>query len=52
MPLLGHPVILALGWHGQSVELSGKSDREVADVDHFLNFTFTFGSNLSHFQGD
>ena len=52
MPLLAHVMILALAGHGQTVELARQSHREVADIDHLLDFAFALGADLAHFQGD
>ena len=52
VPLLAHVMIGALAGHGQTVELPRQSHREVADVDHFLDFALALGADLAHFQGD
>ena len=36
----------------QSIELARQSDREVADIDHFLDFAVSFGADLAHFKTD
>ena len=36
--------------HGQTVELTRQADGELADVDHFLDFTVAFGLGLAHLQ--
>ena len=50
MPLLVHAMLRALARHRKTVKLTGKTDREIRDVDHFLNFAFAFGENLAHFE--
>ena len=52
MPLFHHPVFRTLRGNRQSVKLPRKSNGEIADVDHFLDFTFAFGGYLSGFQRD
>ncbi len=47
--LLVHAVRRALGMHGQTVKLTGKSHSEITDVNHFLNFTQTFLERFTHF---
>ena len=38
--------------HRQPVELARESHREVADVDHLLDFALALGADLAHFEGD
>ena len=52
MPLLHHAVLGALGGDGQAVELAGKADGEVADINHLLHFAFAFGEDLAGFECD
>ena len=40
----------ALAVHSEAVQLPGKPDGEVGDVDGLLNFTLPFGANLPDFQ--
>ena len=40
-------VARTLGSDGQTVQLTGQADGEIADVDHFLNFTQAFLSDLA-----
>ena len=48
MPLLVHAVVGALRMHSQAVELAGKADCEIADIDHFLHFAPAFLQALAH----
>jgi hypothetical protein len=52
VPLLVHAVARTLGMHGQAVELARETDRELADVDHFLHFAVALGLGLAHLQRD
>ncbi|MNI17223.1 hypothetical protein D3C73_705880 [compost metagenome] len=47
MPGFHHPVFGPFGCDRQSIELAGKTNREIADVDHFLHFAETFGGYLA-----
>ena len=38
MPLLHHPVVGTLAGDGEAVKLPRQADREVADIDHLLDF--------------
>src|SRR5450432_304316 len=49
MPLFIHAVTGPFAVHGQAVELTGKSDGKIADIDHFLYFAIAFLEALSHF---
>jgi len=40
------------GRNRQAVELAGKADREIADVDHFLHFAEAFRRDLAGFERD
>ena len=40
-----------LGSDRETIELAGEPDREVADVDHLLDFPLAFGGDLAGFQG-
>ena len=42
----------ALTVHRLAVELARETDREVADVDHLLDFTLALGEDLAHLEGD
>ncbi|MCY1416751.1 hypothetical protein D9M71_322670 [compost metagenome] len=44
-------VARTLGGDGQAVQLTGQADGEVADVDHFLNFTQAFLGDLAGLPG-
>lgn len=37
----------AFGGDGEAIELAGKTDGEIADVDHFLDFAETLGWDLA-----
>ncbi len=50
VPGFHHAMTWALGRDGQAVQLARQADSEIADVDHFLHFTYTFGQNLAGFQ--
>ncbi len=52
MPLLEHPVVRPLGLHRVAVQLAREPYREVADVDHLLDFALSLSDDLSHFQAD
>lgn len=52
MPGLGETVAGALGGDRTAVELAGEADREVADVDHFLDLAERLGADLARFDGD
>jgi hypothetical protein len=52
MPLLVHPVSWTLGMHGQTIQLPGKPDGKITDIDHLLNFSMALSPDLSHFQGN
>jgi hypothetical protein len=50
MPLLEHAVVRALGMHAESVQHPGLADREVGDIDHFLDFAVALGLDLAHLE--
>ena len=50
MPGLHHPVAGALGGDRQSIELPRQAEGEVADIDHFLNFTLALFEDLRVLQ--
>ena len=52
MPLFVHAVLRALAMHGQTVELAAEADCEITDVDHFLDFAKSFGTDFAHFESD
>ena len=52
VPLLVHAVARTLAVHGQAVQLARQTDRELADINHFLHFAVAFGLGLAHFQRD
>src|SRR5207247_10232233 len=47
MPLFHQPMARPLRLNRQSVKLSRLTDREIADVDHFLHLAFAFGEDCS-----
>src|SRR5262245_17578818 len=47
MPLLHHAMRRTLAGNGQAIELAGKTDREIADINHLLHFAAAFGSDLA-----
>ena len=47
MPGFHHPVIGTLGRDGAAVELARQPDREVANIDHLLNFARALGHDLA-----
>ncbi|QTK81409.1 Hypothetical protein AT6N2_L0496 [Agrobacterium tumefaciens] len=50
MPGLHHPVAGPFGGDGETIKLAGQTDGEIADIDHFLHFTETFGRDFARFQ--
>jgi hypothetical protein len=38
--------------HSKSVELSGKTDGGVANVNHFLDLSVTFDADLAHLRAN
>src|SRR6185369_2023471 len=50
MPLLHHAMLWTFRSDGQTVKLTRKSNCKIADVDHFLHFTFTFRQNLPRLE--
>src|SRR5215813_11994216 len=53
MPLLHHAMCRTLAGNGQTIELAGKTDGEIADINHLLHFAAALGSNLAglyHYQ--
>ena len=52
MPLFGQAVLRPLAGDRQSVELPAQTDREIADVDHLLDFAAGFAGDLAGFQRD
>ncbi len=52
MPLFVHAMLGAFAVHGQAVQLPAQTYREIADVDHFLDFAQPFGADFAHFEGD
>ena len=38
--------------NGETIELAGETDREVADVDHLLNLAETLRHDLAYLDGD
>ncbi len=52
MPLLHHPMARPFAGNGEAIELAGEADREIADVDHFLDFAKAFGADLAGLDGD
>ena len=49
VPHFAHMMFGAFGLDGEAVELAGEANREVANVDHFLHFTETFGGDFAAF---
>ena len=47
MPLLVHAMCRTLRVHGLSVEHAGLADREIRDINHFLDFTDALGLDLA-----
>jgi hypothetical protein len=47
MPLLHHAMRRTLAGNGQAIELAGKTDGEIADINHLLHFAAAFGSYLA-----
>jgi hypothetical protein len=47
MPLLHHAMSRTLAGNGEAIELAGKTDREIADINHLLHFAAAFGSDLA-----
>ena len=45
-------VVPSLRLNSKTVEHARLPDGEVADVDHLLHFTFTFGQNFARLEGD
>src|SRR5262249_55523248 len=52
MPLLHHAMRRTLTGNGQTIELAGKTDGEIADINHLLHFTATFRSDLADLYHD
>src|SRR5690554_6113831 len=52
MVLVIHSVAGTFAMDGKTVELARKTDRKIADVDHFLHFAQTFLIAFSHFVGN
>ena len=52
MPGLHHAVRRPLGGDGQAVDLARQADREIADVDHLLDFAEPFGRDLAGLDRD
>mmetsp|Transcript_23198 Transcript_23198/g.54798 ORF Transcript_23198/g.54798 Transcript_23198/m.54798 type:complete len:339 (+) Transcript_23198:3232-4248(+) len=50
-PLLHHAVAGALAGDRQAVQLARQADRELADVDHFLDFAQAFARDLAGLDG-
>ena len=48
VPLLVHAVPWALGMHREAVQLAGKANGEIADVNHFLHLSEAFLEALAH----
>src|SRR5210317_1749285 len=52
MVLLIHSMARPFAVHCQTVQLSGQSNRKVADVDHFLHLSQAFLQTFAHFIRD
>jgi len=52
MPLFVHAMVGALGMNRQAVELSGKTDGKISDVDALLDLAFALEANLADFERD
>ena len=50
MPGFHEAVAGALRRHGLAVEHAGLAEREIADINHFLDFAFSLGNRLSGFH--
>src|SRR6516164_901339 len=50
MPGLHHPVARAFARDGKAVELSGKADSEIGDINHLLNLAEPLGQDLAGFE--
>ena len=50
MPGFHHAVAGTFGGDGETVKLAGKTDREIADIDHLLHFTEAFRRDLARLQ--
>src|SRR5271168_3896818 len=50
MPLLVHAMQRALALNRQAVELPGKANGEVGDVDHLLDLALAFSKDLAHLE--
>src|SRR5215475_2364366 len=48
MPAFHHPMLAALGRDRQAIELTGKPDREVTDVNHLLDLAKAFRHDLAN----
>jgi hypothetical protein len=51
VPLLHHPVARPFGGDREAEQLAGQTDREIADVDHFLHLAEALGADLAGFDG-
>ncbi len=51
VPLFEHPVPGAFAGDRQAIELARQADREVAHVDHLLDFALAFGADLPRLEG-
>src|SRR4029453_13252451 len=47
MPLPPHAMRRTPAGNGQAIELAGKTDGKIANINHFLHFAATFGSDLA-----
>lgn len=52
MPRLHESVTRPFAGHGLAPQLPGLTERELADVDHLLDFTGRLGRGLAGFDGD
>src|SRR5437667_2045499 len=52
MPLLHQTMVFSLRLNRQAVKHARLADGEIADVDHLLNFAFTFGNDLAGLESD
>ena len=52
MPLFVHSVVWSFAVHCKTIKLSGKTNCKVSHINHFLNFSKTFGIDFTHFKSD
>src|SRR5260370_10285212 len=52
MPLAHQTMVRPLGLNRETVKHARLADSEIADVNHLLNFAFTFGNDLAGLESD